>query len=108
MAGAALIVLLTALAYLPVMRGGFVFDDHELITDNPIVHARDGLYRFWFTSDAPDYRPLTWSLWWLEWHSWDGRAAGYHVVNILLYAVDAVLVWLVLRKLKIPERGWRQ
>ena len=97
-----LLLLLTVLAYVPALRGGFVFDDHELITDNRIVHASDGLYRVWFTADAPDYRPLTWSLWWLEWRLWDGRAAGYHAVNVLLHAVNAVLVWLILRRLKIP------
>jgi tetratricopeptide (TPR) repeat protein len=101
-AGAVVIVALTFLVYLPVLRGGFVFDDHELITDNPIVHARDGLYRFWFTAEAADYRPLTWSLWWAEWQLWDGRATGYHVVNVFLFAVDAVLVWLILRRLRIP------
>ncbi|HUI05696.1 MAG TPA: tetratricopeptide repeat protein [Verrucomicrobiae bacterium] len=98
---AALIVLLTVVAYVPVLHGGFVFDDHELITGNRMVKASDGLYRFWFTSESPDYRPLTWSLWWSEWRLWDGRATGYHVVNVLLLAVNAVLVWLILRRLKV-------
>ncbi|HUI05793.1 MAG TPA: tetratricopeptide repeat protein [Verrucomicrobiae bacterium] len=97
----ALIVLLTVVAYLPILRGGFVFDDHELITDNWMVKASDGPYRFWFTAESPDYRPLVWSLWWLEWRLWDGRAPGYHVVNVLLFAVDTVMVWLILRRLKV-------
>ena len=101
-AGAALIVLLTVVVYLPTMRDGFVFDDHILIADNEMLKASDGLYRFWFTAEAPDYRPVTWTLWWLEWRLWDGRPVGYHVVNVLLHAVDCVLVWLVLRRLKIP------
>ena len=99
---AALIVLLTVLAYLPAVRGGFVFDDHVLITRNPMVRAGDGLYRFWFTTQATDYYPLTCSLWWLEWRWWDDHAIGYHVVNVLLHAANAVLVWVILRRLKIP------
>ena len=99
--GAALIVLVTAVVYLPVLRGGFIFDDALLITNNSIVKASNGLYRFWFTKDAPYYHPLTWSLCWLEWHLWGGQAAGYHVVNVILHAVNAVLVWLVLRDLRI-------
>ncbi|HUI08139.1 MAG TPA: tetratricopeptide repeat protein [Verrucomicrobiae bacterium] len=100
--GAALIIVLTVVAYVPALRGGFVYDDHSLIVENPLVKASDGPYRYWFTAEAPDYRPLTWSLWWLEWRAWDGRATGYHVVNVLLHAANAVLVWAILRRLKIP------
>jgi hypothetical protein len=63
---------------------------------------RDGLRRFWFTTEAFDYYPITWSLWWLEWRQWAEAATGYHVVSVLLHALNAVLVWLVLRRLDIP------
>jgi protein O-mannosyl-transferase len=99
---AVLIVLLTIVAYLPAMRGGFVFDDALLITNNRLVRASDGLYRFWFTGEAPDFFPLTSSLWWLEWRVWGANPMGYHVVNVVLHAVNAVLVWIILRRLKIP------
>jgi len=95
-------VAITFVVYAPAVRDGFVFDDRALITDNPMIHARDGLYRFWFTSESPDYRPVIWSLWWLEWRAWGANPVGYHVVNVLLHAVNAVLVWVVLRRLKIP------
>jgi tetratricopeptide (TPR) repeat protein len=98
----ALLVLLTGMAYLPILGGGFIFDDEVLITQNPMVKAHNGLYRFWFTTEAPDYYPLTGTLYWLEWHLWDGSATGYHMVNVLLHAVNAVLVWIVLRRLGIP------
>ena len=97
-----LMVLLTVVVYLPVLRGGLIWDDGSLITENRMVRASDGLYRFWFTSESPDYRPVAWSLWWLEWRLWDGNPTGYHVVNVLLHAVDGVLVWMILRRLKIP------
>ncbi len=67
-----------------------------------MVHARDGLYRFWFTTEAMDYYPLTSSLYWVEWRFWGDHASPYHVVNVLLHAANAVLVWTVLRRLKIP------
>jgi tetratricopeptide (TPR) repeat protein len=97
-----LLLLVTFVTYLPALRGGFVFDDRPLIVENQMVHARDGLPRFWLTQEAPDYYPLTWSLWWLEWHWWGKSPLGYHAVNLLLHAANAVLVWLVLRRLRIP------
>jgi tetratricopeptide (TPR) repeat protein len=100
--GAALIVLLTVVVYIPAMRGGFIWDDDHLITGNRMVKASDGLYRFWFTTESPDYYPLTWSLWWLEWRLWGNNAVGYHILNVLLHAINAVLVWMILRHLKIP------
>ena len=89
-------------AYLPAIRGGFVFDDNLLITENRLVHAADGLSRFWLTTDAADYYPLTWSVWWLEWRLWGANPLGYHVLNVLWHAANAILVWRILRQLKIP------
>jgi hypothetical protein len=99
---ALVLALVTFLVYAPILRGGFIWDDDVLITGNRIIKASDGLYRFWFTTEAPDYYPITWSLWWLEWRLWDGNATGYHVLNLLLHALNAVLVWMILRRLKIP------
>jgi hypothetical protein len=42
---AGLIVLITVVAYVPSIRGGFVWDDGIYITGNPLVKASDGLCR---------------------------------------------------------------
>src|SRR5579871_4793472 len=97
-----LLLAITFLAYFPVLRGGFLWDDDDLITNNPLIRADGGLYRFWFSTDAADYYPLTESLWWLEWRACGNNPTGYHIINVLLHAANAVLVWLVLRRLKIP------
>ena len=99
---ALLLVIVTFVAYFPALHAGFVFDDVELIRTNRLVHASDGLHRFWFTTEATEYYPLSWSLLWLEWHLWGSNPMGYHVVNVLLHAANAVLVWIILRRLKIP------
>lgn len=99
---AVFIVLLTVAAYIPAQRGDFIWDDDTLITDNRMIKAADGLQRFWITTEAADYYPLTQTLWWLEWRLWGNNPLGYHLINVLLHAVNAVLLWLILRHLKIP------
>lgn len=99
---AKLLVALTLLAYLPALCDGFVFDDGQLIIMNRLVRAHNGLYRFWFTTQASDYYPLTESLWWLQWRVFGYHPIGYHAVNIFLHVANAVLVWMILLRLKIP------
>ncbi len=96
------LVVATVAVYLPALRGGFVWDDELLLTGNRMVQARDGLYRFWFTAEARDYYPLTSSFWWIQWRLWGKNTAGWHTVNVLLHAANVVLVWMVLRRLRIP------
>jgi len=100
--GGFLICLLVFVIYLPAIRGGFIWDDDAFLTQNPLIHASDGLYRFWFSTEAPDYFPLTSTTLWLEWRLWGKTATGYHVINVLLHILNALLIWAVLRRLRIP------
>ena len=98
-----LIVLLVFLAYLPALRGGFIWDDDEYVTNNPLLTAPDGLRRIWFTMDSPSqYFPLTYTVFRIERSLWGLNPAGYHGVNILLHAINALLVWRLLKRLSVP------
>jgi tetratricopeptide (TPR) repeat protein len=99
---AALIVAAALVAYAPVLRAGFVWDDGVFLTENPLIRASDGLHRFWFTTQQMDYMPLTSSVLWFEWRLWGPHATGFHIVNVLLHAASAVLLWRVLLRLKVP------
>ena len=98
----ALLVGATFLAYLPVWRAGFIWDDDTFLWSNPLIQSPHGLWQLWFTTSAPDYFPLTSTTLWLEWRLWGANPLGYHLVNVLLHALSAVLLWRVLARLRIP------
>src|SRR3989304_1037381 len=102
LAGVVLIVLTALLAYFPALRGGFILDDDLLLTDNPLIKASDGLYRFWCTTKVPDYWPVSNTTLWIEWRLWEMNPTGYHATNLILHIFEALLIWVILRKLSIP------
>ena len=101
-AGMAIIILLAFIAYFPSINGGFIMDDDGLLTNNDIIRTPSGLYRFWCTTEAMDYWPATNSTFWIEWRLWGMNATGYHFTNLILHIVEALLIWIILRKLAIP------
>ncbi len=101
-AGAAVLFLLTAAVFLPALKAGYIWDDDTFLTENPLILRDDGLRGFWFSTEPPDYFPLTSTMLWIEWRLWRGSPAGFHAVNILLHAASAVFLWFVLRRLKVP------
>ncbi len=102
LAGSAIIIICTILAYYPSLRGGFMLDDNVLLTDNYLIKAPDGPYQFWFTTTPVDYWPVTNTMLWLEWRVWGMKPAGYRAVNLALHITEALLIWFILWKLSIP------
>ncbi len=101
-----LIVLFVLLAYLPALRGGFIWDDDLWITHNPTLHDLHGLQRIWFEAGAvPQYYPMALTTFWLEYHFWGLNPAGYHLINVLLHGTAAILLWRVLLRLRI-QGAW--
>jgi len=93
----AALLAVTFLSYTPSMRGGFIWDDEAYISRNEELTSLAGLRRIWLTPGAtPQYYPLAFTVFWAEYHLWKLEPVGYHLVNIGLHAVNAVLVWIVL------------
>lgn len=100
------LVALAFVAHAGSLRAGFIWDDEDYVTENATLHDAHGLSRIWFELGAvPQYYPLVHTTFWIEHHLWDDKAAGYHAVNVLLHAANALGVWWVLRKLRVPG-GW--
>jgi tetratricopeptide (TPR) repeat protein len=97
------IVAITAVVYLPATRCGFIWDDDLWVTNNVLLRSGEGLRRIWADlQSVPEYYPLTLSSFWIEYRFWGLHPAGYHINNIVLHALVAVLLWRVLRRLEVP------
>jgi len=100
---AAALVLLTLVVYHAAARNGYVWDDDLHLSRNEAVQAAGGLRDIWFRVGAtPQYYPLTFTSFWIEHRIWGLHPAGYHVVNVLLHALCGLLVWRLLRLLRVP------
>ena len=96
------LIAVTALAYLPSITGGMLWDDDAHIT-KPALQSVHGLWRIWSDLSATQqYYPLLHSAFWLEHRLWGDATLGYHFVNILLHGVSACLVVLIARRLTLP------
>ena len=85
---------------------GFYFDDLTYIPENPILPRSDAFHAFWFTSEAINYYPLFWSLLRIQWLLWGAHPLGYHLVNLGMHGVNAILVWRVARQWRLPGAWW--
>jgi tetratricopeptide (TPR) repeat protein len=98
-----LLVLATVVAYGPAFHAGFIWDDDLYVTENPLLTAPDGLWRIWFSLDSPSqYFPLTYTVFRFQHALWALMPAGYHWCNIVLHAANALLVWRLLQRLRVP------
>jgi tetratricopeptide (TPR) repeat protein len=100
---ALVLAVVTIFAYRPAWNGGLLWDDDVYITNNELLTAPDGLRRIWFSLDSPSqYFPLVYTTFRIEHAVWGLDPTGYHWVNLLLHIANALLVWLVLARLKVP------
>ncbi len=99
---ALVIVALALAAYWTALGGGYIWDDREYLTANPLLFDLDGLRRIWFTAQTPQYYPIVFSTFWIEKKIWGADPFGYHLINVFFHAANAVLVWRLLRYLRVP------
>ncbi len=97
---ALLLIPLVFIAYAQVFRAGFIWDDESHLTQNPCVVGPLGLKEIWTTTQAV-YYPLVLTTFWAL-HKFVGlNPLPYHILNVLMHAVSAILLWRVLRQLNV-------
>ncbi|MFN8710142.1 MAG: tetratricopeptide repeat protein [Planctomyces sp.] len=99
----ALLLLITGFAYLPAITAGYIWDDPAYVTENPELKTFSGLKRIWLTPGAtPQYYPMVFTTFWVEYQLWGLSAPGYHINNLFLHAGNSILLYLLLARFRFP------
>jgi tetratricopeptide (TPR) repeat protein len=95
-----LLIALVFISYARVFNADFIWDDESHLTRNPCIVGPLGLKEIW-TSARAVYYPLVLTTFWTL-HRFVGLAPWpYHLLNVLLHAGSALLLWQVLRQLNV-------
>ena len=92
------------LAYANSIANGFAYDDNHIIAGNEDIQHLERLAStvrdpYWPNSYGRElglWRPVTTLVYGLQWALWDGDAAGFHAVNVLLHGFASGLVVVLL------------
>ena len=103
-----LLGLFTALVFLPVLGNDFVvFDDREYVYDNELVKrgvTLEGI-RWAFTDSFQqgNWDPFNWLSHMLACELFGVAPAGHHFVNLALHVAITLLLFIALRRMKLPN-----
>ncbi|MCX6354760.1 MAG: tetratricopeptide repeat protein [Candidatus Aureabacteria bacterium] len=94
--------LLIFLAFGPALRTPFIWDDEDLILNNPLFSQATGFLKalapsYWQQSAFPeDYRPFEMWSYMLDHEFWGKNPLGYHLTNLLLHAFNCAALSLLI------------
>jgi protein O-mannosyl-transferase len=100
--GAIVVGVLTFLAFARVLDNDFVnWDDDSTLRQNLAYRGLglDSLRWMFTTAHMGHYMPLTWISFALDYLLWGMDPFGYHLTNLMLHTANAVLVFLIARRL---------
>ncbi|MBI5049034.1 MAG: tetratricopeptide repeat protein [Deltaproteobacteria bacterium] len=99
--------------YANTLFNGFVYDDNDQILENlwirDIRHLPDILFSsVWsFLKDRQPsvyyYRPMMYLIYLVEYRLFGPNPGGWHLVNIILHAVNGIMVFLIASMLLLPS-----
>jgi hypothetical protein len=96
-----LLLLVAVLIYLPGLPGGFIYDDYFNILQNSAINNSDlALSSSWSAMQSgvsgPLGRPLAMLSFYLNYHLSGFSPASFKVFNIIVHAINGVLVFIVM------------
>jgi protein O-mannosyl-transferase len=94
-------------AYGPCLSGELLWDDDAwTVKLAGLFESFSGLGTMWrHVTVLQQYYPLTGTTFWLDYQLWGFWTPAYHVENVLLHLLNALLFWRLLRRLAVPGAG---
>ncbi len=97
-----LVAFVTVVAFLPVLKNGFLdWDDEETLVNN--LHYRGlgwaNLRWMFTTTHMGHWVPLSWMTFGADYLVWGMNPFGYHLTNLLLHASGAVVFYFIALRL---------
>lgn len=92
----------TFVAFVPALSADFVsWDDKRNFLTNPYYRGLglEQLRWMWTTTLLGHYVPLSWMTLGADYALWGMSPRGYHLTNLVIHAVNAVLVFLLARRI---------
>jgi tetratricopeptide (TPR) repeat protein len=86
----------------PARNGQWIGDDYLYIVTNDLMDDPARIWKAWFVPGSfVEYYPVEQTVQWIQWQLWRTDTFGYHLTNIALHALSALLLWRLLRKLGV-------
>ncbi|MEI6667375.1 MAG: hypothetical protein WCP29_04400 [Acidobacteriota bacterium] len=99
-AGAAVVVVgLTVAAYWPALDGGFVSDDFLVLRRVADLGGLRNAAAYFGLRHFEYFRPVAFLSFAADWQLWGRSPAGYHATALCLHALNALLVFVLSRRL---------
>jgi tetratricopeptide (TPR) repeat protein len=103
------LVLLGGLAYWPVVRVPFMWDDPQMILANPHImgwtwdNLKHAFTHDVFNQGIPYYRPIQTLFNMVDYSLYGLRPWGYHLTNLLFHLLNVIVLFLVLGNLRFAR-----
>lgn len=96
---ALLIVAAGFWVFAPALQGDWLMDDDMYLTQNALLNDPARLWKIWFAPGSLiEYYPIEASAQAIQWYLWHTDTLGYHLTNLILHVIGALLVWRLLSK----------
>ena len=99
-----IIIIGSCIGYAGSLRNTFVYDDYMVLVHNHYIRSIENLPRlfshdYFLVSNERTFRPISPMVLFLEYAVFGDHPAGYHVLNLLIHTLNALLLFMLMRLL---------